>query len=219
MATREERLKNRATFLLAYITASRSWGVSYKLRGRSTAATGAQLDGKHTYFTTHPLLHENVAHFNLGSDSYVPTWTGTVQWGSGKTSSVTPSQPELGHIWCLNQALAQLSHQTHLTRSYMKPVMRQWNECCTLRCPSWSERPSDWYTPSLGELLSMSHWSLVTFSNLKSPALVASLSSELLHSPQVEHPTYSAKHHLLKYARADADQAGGAPLWRIAIPH
>lgn len=43
-----------------------------------TLATGAEVDVKHTTFLTQPPLHENVARCNPGSDSYVPTRTGTV---------------------------------------------------------------------------------------------------------------------------------------------
>lgn len=32
----------------------------------STVATGEKLDGKRTYFTAEPILHENVAHFDPG---------------------------------------------------------------------------------------------------------------------------------------------------------
>lgn len=60
-------------------------------------ATEAKLDGKHTHFAAHPLLHENVAHFNPGSDLYVPA-------RASKASSITPSQPTLKYMRCLNQA-------------------------------------------------------------------------------------------------------------------
>lgn len=173
-------------------------------------ATEAKLDGKHTHFAAHPLLHENVAHFNPGSDLYVPA-------RASKASSITPSQPTLKYMRCLNQAFIHPWHPTRLTWWYMKLVTRQWNDCHTLERSSWCEGLHDWYVPTTGYSFAQrapwrghtDRWSLWA---IWKPDLGGFSFFRALTVATDEATHNSAKHHFVKYARADTNQADGAPL-------